>query len=330
MNLESRIEAFSRLGSRMKEVIIPHLNGISRSNPWFTPSAILKASDSLSTLLTSGNLLRWVQPYLPLEPKTPADILVISAGNIPMVGFHDFLCVLISGSTYIGKLSSKDNQLIPHIADELIRINPQFSQRIRFTERSVSAGAVIATGGSNTGRYLSREFMGIPSIIRTNRTSAAILDGTENSQELDGLASDILEFFGLGCRSISHVFFPEGASTARLADALNRYPDSTPNPMYRDNLIFQKACLKLANIPYSETKNVLVTENSSLFSPIAVLHYSFYSHSRNLTTFLDTQEGNIQCIVGHGHTPFGRAQKPELWDYADHIDTLQFLKTSGH
>ncbi|OFY46684.1 MAG: hypothetical protein A2X22_11355 [Bacteroidetes bacterium GWF2_49_14] len=327
MNLETRIDAFTRLGRRMEEAIAPALGQVSETNPWFSPTEIRRATVRLSAMLIPDNLYRWVQPYLPLEPAHSADVLVISAGNIPMVGFHDFLSVLISGNTYTGKLSTKDNLLIPLLADELIRIEPQFSEYIRFTDQYPTPDAAIATGGNNTSLYFNRKYRNIPSIIRKNRTSVAILDGTETRQEHIRLAADILEFYGLGCRSISHVFLPVNTPVDRLADSLRRFTGISPNHMYSDNLVYQTACLKLAGHGFKDTRNVLIIENSAIFSPIGTLHYSHYSRLENLISFLDSQAGNIQCIVGHQYTPFGLAQKPDLWDYADHIDTLSFLKS---
>ncbi len=327
MNLETRINAFALLGSRMEKAIAPALGQVSTINPWFTPAEIRRATMSLSALLTPDNLHRWVQPYLPLEPGHPADVLVISAGNIPMVGFHDFLSVLISGNSYTGKLSTKDNLLLTLLADELIRIEPEFSERIRFTDQFPTPDAAIATGGNNTSRYFVSQYRNIPSIIRKNRTSVAILDGTETSKDFEGLAADILEFYGLGCRSISHVYLPVGARIDPLADALSRFTRISPNPMYSDNLIYQTACLKLAGIRFLETRNILIIEDSAIFSPIGTLYFSHYNSLENLVSFLNSQAGKIQCIVGRQYTPFGLAQKPELWDYADHIDTLSFLKS---
>lgn len=327
MNLETRIDAFTRLSSHMEEAISPALGQVLKINPWFTPAEIRRAILSLSAILTPDNLHRWVQPYLPLEPGHSANVLVISAGNIPMVGFHDFLSILISGNTYTGKLSTKDNILIPLLADELIRIEPRFSEHIRFTDHPSTPDAAIATGGNNTSRYFIREYRKIPSIIRKNRTSVAILDGTETRQDLEGLAADILEFYGLGCRSISHVFLPVNTPIDTLADSLRGFTGISPNQMYSDNLMYQTACLKLAGHGFMDTRNVLIIEDSAIFSPIGILHYSHYSRLENLISFLDSHTGNIQCLVGHQYTPFGLAQKPELWDYADHIDTLSFLKS---
>lgn len=281
-------------------------------------------------MLTTGNLTRWTDLY-PIPAVPPLrNILVITAGNIPLVGFHDFLSVLISGNRFIGKLSSRDDQLITRLAKELIRLEPLFADQIQFPDFTIPPDAVIATGSNNSSRYFQKEYGHIPHIIRKNRSSAAILDGSETDEELHSLAADILEYYGLGCRSVSHIFLPAGCSLENLTIYLSSFSLIDSCEPLNDDLRYQRARLTMLNTSFIDARQVLLVESEMLHSPIGVVHYSFYDDQTALFNNLEARNTEIQCLAGHRSTnqnliPFGSVQKPELWDYADKIDTLDFL-----
>ncbi|MFA5815086.1 MAG: acyl-CoA reductase [Bacteroidales bacterium] len=331
MDLRNRISSFAELGSLFPGLIKSDLMDQAFSaNNWFTRSETARALNSWSSLLTADNLTRWTDLY-PIPAVPPVrNILVITAGNIPLVGFHDFLSVLISGHRFIGKLSSRDDQLLTLLAKELIRMEPLFADQIQLQNFAISPDAVIATGSNNSSRYFQMEYGHVPHIIRKNRSSAAILDGSETDEELDNLAADILEYYGLGCRSVSHLFLPAGYSPGNLVEPLISFNQIDPCEPFNDNLRYQRARLAMLNTPFIDARQVLLIESEMLHSPIGVVHYSFYDDLSVLLSHLKAQDTEIQCLVGHKSAnpnliPFGSAQKPELWDYADNIDTLDFI-----
>ena len=331
MDLQKRILSFVRLGSRFPELLNTNLPDQTFSeNGWFTRTEISRAFQSWSSLLTIENLTRWTRPYnLPDHPTT-RNVLVITAGNIPLVGFHDFVSVLLCGHRFIGKLSSRDDLLLARLAEELIRMEPGFADLILLERSTIAPTAVIATGSDNSVRYFQSEYDHFPRIIRKNRSSAAILDGTETDEELFGLAADILEYYGLGCRSVSHLYLPADYSLERLAGIIAGYRKIEPCALQSDNLVYQRARMAILEMPVTDAVNVLLTASEGLHSAIGVVHYSYYKSSVLLLDQLKHQESDIQCLMGHQSInasllPFGTAQKPELWDYADKVDTMEFL-----
>jgi len=331
MNIKDRISSFAELGA-----LLPGLAGSSLidrvldANRWFTPSETLRVLNIWSSLLTLENLTDWTSRYAISNTPPLLNILVITAGNIPLVGFHDFLAVLLSGNRFVGKLSSRDDLLLTRLAKELIRVEPQFANLIDLQNVTDKPDAVIATGSNNSGRYFQRAYGHIPHVIRKNRSSAAILDGSETTKELNGLAADILEYYGLGCRSVSHVYLPAGYSIERLVVPVSSYNRIDPCDYLRDNLRYQRARLSMLNIPFIDASHVLFVQSELLHSPIGVVHYSFIENQTSLFGQLAIRSSDIQCLTGHKSmnsklVPFGTAQKPELWDYADNLDTLEFL-----
>lgn len=331
MDLRKRILSFAELGTLLPGMLKNNIwEQAFQDNNWFTKSEIARALNTWSSLLTQDNLNLWTDSYtIPVDPAN-RNILVITAGNIPLVGFHDFLTVLISGNRFFGRLSSRDNRLIAILAEELIRIEPLFTDQIHFQNFPTSPDAAIATGSDNSSRYFRLTYAQIPHIIRKNRSSIAILDGTETTGELINLAGDVLEYYGLGCRSVSHLFLPVGYPPENLMKPLSFYNQIDPCDPHIDNLLYQRARLSVLNIPYLDTGQILLVGSDNLHSPIGVVHYSFYEDRDQLLKSLKDKNTEIQCIAGHPSidsklVPFGSAQKPELWDYADEVDTMEFL-----
>ncbi len=334
MNLVQRIDAFSKLGDKINQVSSADLqeviDNIKNQNPWFTEENTTLALSGVAKFLDKSNLEKWTSSYL-LAPKESKNIGVAMAGNIPLVGFHDFLCVLLSGHNLTSKLSSQDSILIKWLTDLLISIEPGFSTRIVFQERLNHVDAMIATGSDNTARYFEYYFRKIPHIIRKNRSSCAIILGEEPADELNLLGKDVFTYFGLGCRNVSKFYVPEGYNFIGLLDSWAPFHDIIYHHKYCNNYDYQKSILLVNGIHFFDTGYVLVTENNALVSPISTVYYETYVDQNDLAKKISVHRDKIQCLVSanswyKGSVAFGKSQLPEVWEYADNIDTLKFLE----
>jgi hypothetical protein len=248
------------------------------------------------------------------------------AGNIPLAGFHDFLSVLITGNNLIAKTSSKDYEIITYISDILCSINPSFRNRIEFTEGVLSNfDLVIATGSDNSSRYFDYYFGKFPNIIRKNRNSVAILEGDETDDELKALGTDIFSYFGLGCRNVSKIYIPKGYDLSSLPDHWKNFSDVISHPKYANNYDFNKAVYIVNKEAFYDSGILLLKEDSKISSPVSVLFYEYYESQYAVKQQTELLKEKIQCVVGQHNIPFGQAQWPHLWDYADGIDTIEFL-----
>lgn len=297
------------------------------SNPWFTPDNVSRAIEAAGNILTGEKLTRWLSAYPALDEKRePETVGVVMAGNIPLVGFHDMLCVLITGNRLQAKVSSRDEHLIRAVADTLVAIDPAYEPIIELTpDRLKGFTRVIATGSNNTSRYFEYYFRNIPSIIRHNRNSIAILDGTESPKELASLGDDIFAYFGLGCRNVSKLWLPEGYDPAGLLRHWERFETLRSHYKYAVNYDHIKAVMTVNREQFTDGGFVILKKSPSLTPPMAVLHYEYYRPEEAPFETPGMAEELLQCIAGHGHLPFGTTQQPELWDYADNIDTVSFL-----
>lgn len=277
--------------------------------------------------LTQENLRKWCSSYPALEAEyQPLNAGVIMAGNIPLVGFHDMLCVLISGNRLIAKASSKDSDLVVLISDILEKINPEFSELITITEGTITDfDVIIATGSDNSSRYFEYYFGRYPNIIRKNRNSIAVLDGNETKEELEKLGTDIFSYFGLGCRNVSKVYIPKGYDIKQLAGCWDKFSGIISHNKYANNYDYHKAVFLVNREHYLDTGFLLLREHSGISSPVAVLYYEYYKNQEAFKSVAERNSNKIQCITGRNHVPFGKAQMPALWDYADGIDTIEFL-----
>jgi len=332
MNLQARIQAFTKLGEYLKNDLTSEkedqIYSAKVKNAWFTEKSIKDAINAWVEQLNDEMLTAWMNPYKLKEVEIPKRVLIIMAGNIPLVGFHDFLAVLISGHKVVIKLSSNDNVLIPLIIEKLIEIAPDFSSRIEFIEdiKDKKFEAVIATGSDSSSKYFEYYFKDAKRIIRKNRRSVAILDGTETKKELEGLANDVFAYFGLGCRNVSKVFLPKGYDLNKLFEAFYPYINVADHKKYGNNYDYNKAIFLMGSNKLIENGFLLLKEEKSLLSPVAMLYYEFYSNVDLIEEFIEDNKDLLQCVVSHDKIPFGSTQKPNLWDYADGVDTIEFLR----
>jgi hypothetical protein len=306
----------------------------AQANPWFIEEFTRHAMLSVSYWLNQRNLTEWLSNY-PQQPSGPSEkkrIGVVSAGNIPMAGFHDFLCVLVSGNLYVGKLSAQDNVLLPVIADLMGDFYPAVRQNILFVgERLQGFDAIIATGSNNSARYFEYYFRDYPKIIRKNRNSAAVLNGKETSEELQLLGDDIFMYCGLGCRSVSKLYLPAGYDITTLFPYWNHYAFLENHHKYHNNYSYYKSIYLVNREEHLDNGFVLVKPGGeNLISPVSVLYTETYSGLADLRIVLERYREQLQCVVARKEVwdkavPFGQSQQPGLTDYADGVDTLEFL-----
>lgn len=330
MNLQQRISLLDELGQYMRsedEEWIAVKERASRENGWFTEEFVALATEQAADQFLRKDLLdKWAASYqLPAENPAPKTVGIVMAGNIPMVGFHDLLCVFISGHKALVKTSSKDKILLPHLVKKLTDRDGAVADLIVFGERLSGCDAYIATGSNNSAGYFDYYFSKYPHIIRRNRTSVAILTGNESPAELEQLADDVHIYFGLGCRNVTKIFVPEGYNFEALLKAFRKYNHFFDHHKYKNNYDYNLAIHLLNNKYYMSNDSILLIEDASIFSPISQLNYEYYNDRGSLN---DKLEGNndLQCVIGQGYMEFGKAQYPGLNDYADGVDTMAFLK----
>ena len=298
-------------------------------NGWYTPEQVYFSLQSWAEALTEDNLDKWLSNY-DLSKVEPKKVALILAGNIPLVGFHDFLSVLITGHDVLVKTSSNDQHLLPFLANYLIAFEPELKNKITFVEGKLEGfDAVIATGSNNTARYFEYYFKDKPSIIRKNRNSIAVLNGKETKEELAALGEDIFRYFGLGCRNVSKLFVPKGYSFDSFFEAIFEYQDVIHYEKYANNYDYNKAVFLMSNFKLLDNGFLTIKEDSSYGSPITSVFYEYYENLEDLQKRLENESDQIQCIVSKNivknSIEFGTTQKPNLWDYADNVDTISFL-----
>jgi len=349
MQLQQRINAFSKLGEfisqfsnkEFKQNSTVDYNDLfydgfkhqiklaQENNGWFTSENIVFALNKWCKLLNYSNIEKWTNRY-ELNTITSQKVAIIMAGNIPLVGFHDFLAVLITGHSVLIKQSSNDKHLLPYLAKYLEHIEPSFKGKIEFTEEKLyNFDAVIATGSNNTARYFEYYFREKPSIIRNNRNSLAVLTGNETKEELKGLSNDIFRYYGLGCRSISKLFVPKDYNFDSFFEAIYDWHPVINEAKYANNYDYNKAVYLMSEFNLLENGFLMLKEDKSYASPIATVFYEHYEDLETLKEKLNMEKEQIQCIVAKNVAPnevsFGYTQTPELWEYADNVDPIEFL-----
>ncbi|PST81779.1 acyl-CoA reductase [Pedobacter yulinensis] len=332
LNHEKVISALTSLGDffRQPDAGWQELSvRVQNRNPWFTPEQVNRATAGLAAMLRGPDIRTWVEG-IRITDK-PRQVGMILAGNIPMVGLHDLLCVLATGHHAQVKLSSSDDLLLPYVVNQLISAEPAFAGRVQYVERLQGFDAVIATGSNNSSRYFDYYFGKVPNIIRKNRNSVALLTGHESDAELAALGDDIFAYFGLGCRSVSKLLVPEGYDFGAFFRAIEIHQPIINHFKYNNNYDYNKSIYLVNLVPHLDNGFLLVKEDEALASPLAVLYYSHYQQADDAVSQLQQAQENIQCIVTAEQQgalpviPFGRSQQPRLWDYADNIDTTAFL-----
>lgn len=328
MDLQHRIALMKKLGEYMQSSE-PEWEATKTmaeiKNPWFIHPFIKLASDNISNeFLQPAQLTEWVNYYHLDDNIAPRNIGLVMAGNLPMVGFHDFLSVFISGHRQRIKLSSKDEVLIKHLIEQLYLWEPETKTFIEIADMLKGCDAYIATGSSQTGRYFEMYFGQYPHIIRKSKTAVAVMDGSEDEHTLARIADDIHTYFGRGCRNVTKLYVPEGYDFIPLLNASKAYSYFSDHHKYKNNYDYRLSLLMLNGVYYMTNGSILLQEEDNLFSPISLLHYAYYKNSEVLRAELE-KHPDIQCISGIGYLPAGRAQKPGLTDYADGVDTMQFL-----
>ncbi|VXB46046.1 MULTISPECIES: acyl-CoA reductase [Chryseobacterium] len=342
MNIESRVLGLNKLSAYIKEFLAKNseyynendvefqqvLKKSEIENPWFTADNQKYALKQWSELLTEENINEWLQKYLP--SKTSKKVGLILAGNIPLVGLHDVISVILSNHIPLIKLSSKDKTMLPF----LLKKWNEFSEEainFEFVERLENFDAVIATGSNNTARYLEYYFKNHLSIIRKNRTSIAVLKGEETEEELKLLAHDIFQYFGLGCRNVTRIFIPQDFVIDRLFESFLDFKEIINHNKYANNYDYNRAVYLLNQDKFWDNNFVMLKEDAQLFSPLSVINFSRYSSLDEVKNFIAENEENIQCVVaknelGIDSIQFGEAQNPGLNTYADNVDTMKFLE----
>jgi hypothetical protein len=346
--LEARIAALAQLGQVMRLVgdgaswpghtcglnadEYVQLDGTVRrahlTNGWSTEENVRHAFASWAAALERGAIDQWTSAYPELKSPRPAERTVglILAGNIPLVGLHDVLCVWLSGHRARVKCSSQDPALIPALFQVLERFLPGTAERTVFlTEKLGEVDAVIATGSNNTARYFEHYFGHLPRIVRKSRVSVAVLDGTETNEELNALGEDIFRYFGLGCRNVAKLYVPQDFQLDRFFEAIYPWNAIVHHNKYGNNYDYTRALWLLDGVKFLENGFALLKEDPALASPVSAVHYERYTDIKAVEQALEEAKGGIQCVVGHGNIPFGTAQRPGLADYADNVDTLRFL-----
>ena len=348
MKRENEISGFVQLGKLMSalgneeiwtnysigatEIEYQKLQGIIGKqfvlNGWFSKENVLQSLLSLGNQLTENNLNNWLKDYT--YSISPKRIGIIMAGNIPLVGFHDFLCVLLSGNSVVAKLSSDDNTLLPALAEQLIQYTPSLKERINFSFGKLGEiEAIIATGSNNSTKYFEQYFGHYPHLFRKNRTSIAILTGEETKEELTALGKDIFSYFGLGCRNVSHLLIPKDFNLNRFFEAIVDYHPIVNHHKYANNYDYNKAVFLMSNFKLLDNEFLTLKEDSSHASPISSVFYERYENLEEIQSRLQHEEDQIQCIVSNNlienSIAFGQTQQPKLWHYADNVDTIKFL-----
>lgn len=324
------INAISQLSTICKpnnESLQAAINKTYLTNNWLTNENYNLSINNWLSILSKDSIKSFCKPYQ--YTSQPKKVGIIMAGNIPMVGFHDLLCVLLSGHIAIVKPSSDDKYVIPYLISELTAILPALRERIEVGEKLDKIDAVIATGSNNSFRYFEYYFRDIPSLLRKNRKSFAILSGNESESELDLLANDVFMYFGLGCRNVSLLFLPKDFEVTKVLDRFMTFSHLANHNRYANNYTYHRAMLLMNSSQHLDTGFALFQEKRDLNAPLSIVYYSFYNSKLELEQFISEQKENIQCIVGKNNelatVDYGMSQEPGLQDFADNVDTMQFL-----
>lgn len=348
--VDKRIQSLTRFGEAISLVLEGYnsesdtefnriINKSRSENPWFTEQNILMSLRNWVYALAEENVNIWTEKYRDelMSSRKELNIAVVNAGNIPFVGLHDLLSILLTGNSYLGKNATGDSFLLPYITSILCLVEPSYKENIRFVSRLESMDAVIATGNNNSARYFEYYFGKYPHIIRKNRNGVGVLLGNESNEKLHELGNDIFDYFGLGCRNISKLYVPKGYNFNKFFEAIEEFKGMLNHNKYMNNFDYNNSVLLLKQIPFLQNGFLIIRKENQIASPVAVLHYEEYDDISGLKKNLLNTIEQLQCIVFEGNylsddfllenirVDFGKTQKPALWDYADGVDTVDFL-----
>ena len=333
MILKDRVDTFKKLGvifSNPDNMMLLNdtIELAYKNNSWFTADNIKFSLLALAKMLDGNSLILWAQSYNIINQNKRIGVVVPS--NIPFVGFYDFLCVLLSGNIFVGKLSSSNNILLPYVSKIIIDINPDFKQYIFFEQDLKDIDLLIATGNNNSAYYFHSKYSNLKKIIRDNRTSIGVINGLETKRDYYNLKHDICRYFGLGCRSVSKLFVPEDFDFQKLKAAFDCDHIFQVHSHYMDNYQYQKTLYKINNVDFIDFHNLLLVESDQIESPISVLYYQYYNHVDDLPSLLTKYSDHIQCVVSKDSSikdsiSFGSAQQPTLYNFPDGLDVMQFI-----
>ena len=335
MIINDRIDSFEKLGLQLKQIeSISTFSSILKialdNNKWFTQSSVRNSFKSVSQMLEKDKLRNWLKGYK--FKNTEFKIGVIIPSNVPLVGFYDFLCVLISGNKFIGNLSSQNNILLPFVAKLLTDIEPRFKSLIHFESNFKKIDLLIASGDDNSYEFFNFKFRSIPRIIRSSRNSVSVIDGNEKEQELDLLNKDLFLYFGLGCRNVSKIFIPKSYDILKLIERIKKYNFSSCKN-YSDNYLFQKTICHLSKKKYYDLGHSILIKSNSFFPPVSVIYFDTYNDISEVENFIANNDSRIQCVVSNLKISnraifFGQSQLPSLFDFPDGIDVLKFIESN--
>lgn len=334
MNFQHAIHILSQLGTFFNEESTkdnPVFTKAYQQNPWFTIEYTKKAIAAWGDQLNTEHLNKWLSVYQDMPKPAPKNVVVIMAGNIPLVGLHDLLSVLVCGHKAIVKLSSDDTVLMKWVIENIINIAPEWADKIEITDERLpkTFDAVIATGSNNTNRYFEYYFKTKPSLLRKARTSVAVLTSNETPEDLQKLGEDIFTYFGLGCRNVSKIYVPEGYDIAHFYEGIAGFYEHINHNKYANNYTYHKAILLMNLTKHFDNNFLLLKEDTNIASPLGVMFYEQYTNLDELSKTLENNKDQIQCVVSkislNNSVPLGKAQQPELTDYADGVDTVKFL-----
>lgn len=338
MTLKQRIHGFAEVGAfinrhfsgkpleaetQLHQGLDKLVETVQIYNNWFIPKFVNDAIFNIAAFLGEEDLIEFTNGLQEKEQKT---IAIICAGNIPMVCFHDVMCVLLTGNKALIKLSADDAVLMPFFLKLLIHYQPEFEPQILFADGKLgNFDAIIATGSNNTASHLHYYFGKYPNIIRNSRASLAVIKGNETSEDLANLGKDVFQYFGLGCRNVNKLLVPEGYSFNTFFESILDFGFVINNKKYGNNYDYHRAIYLLESYPFLDNNFLMIRESADLHSPVGVLYYKFYKDEADLNAYLDTNKNEIQCVVGKDHVPFGYSQQPVISEFADNVNTLEFL-----
>ncbi|AMR32156.1 acyl-CoA reductase [Mucilaginibacter sp. PAMC 26640] len=334
LDISTTINAFAELGKRLSapdEAFMDVIETERQYNAWFTPESVLAAVKANGKMLNRQDLSTWLANYT-ITGSDDKKVGLVLAGNLPLVGFHDVLCVLVTGNHALIKASSQDARLIKYVLKLLVEIDGAYAGKFSFVDRLADFDAIIATGSNNTSRYFEYYFGKVPNIIRKNRNSIALLTGDESAEELHALGNDIFDYYGLGCRNVAKVFVPEGYIFNKFFESIEDFSPIINHHKYNNNYDYNKSIYLVNRDEHLDNGFLLLKQDERLTSPLAVLFYETYTDLPSVQKQLEETSDNLQCIVTTAPlqtknqvVPFGQSQYPQLWDYADGIDTMKFL-----